>query len=42
MWQKLLNVSLMVVIPLVWGVGMALLVPRLRRKRQSDVEEFPE
>ncbi len=42
MWEKLLNVSLMVVIPLAWGVGMALLLPRLRRKRQSEVEEFTE
>ena len=42
MWPKLLNVSLMVVIPLAWGIGMALLLPRLRRKRQSDVEEFAE
>ena len=42
MWPKLLNVSLIVVIPLAWGVGMALLLPRLRRKRQSDVEEFTE
>ena len=42
MWQTLLNVSLMIVIPLAWGVGMALLLPRLRRKRQSAVEEFTE
>lgn len=42
MWLKLLNVSLMIVIPLAWGVGMALLLPRLRRKRQPDVEEFTE
>jgi len=42
MWPKLLNVSLMVVVPLAWGIGMALLLSRLRRKRQSDVEEFTE
>ncbi len=42
MWPKLLSVSLMVAIPLAWGVGMAWLIPRLRRKRQSEVEEFTE
>ena len=41
MWLRLLNVSLMVLIPLAWGLGMAMLLPRLRRKPPSDIEEIP-
>jgi len=42
MWTKLLNVSLMILLPIGWGLGMAWLVPRLRRRRPADAEEFVE
>jgi len=38
MWQKALQVSLMVIAPLAWGVAVAWLVPRLRRPRIDNTD----
>ena len=42
MWQKVLKVSLMVVLPVAWGFGMAFVLQRLWPRRAKKVDKWEE
>jgi hypothetical protein len=38
MWRDIVRVSLMVIAPLAWGIGVAWLLPKLRRGRIDNTD----
>ena len=38
MWQKIFQVSLMVSAPLVWGIAVAWILPKLRRQKVDETD----